>query len=316
MQTSHQAYGLRLLCGFPLPGMAPHPAEGLPSLELDLTTPEELSGLWSGAPDGPTWQGTLGDGVGLTIEHGIEGDVLFTYGDRARFHLDAAIGALQCAPSQAGPDWQRALIGKVLPTIGLIRGYEALHAGVVDSPEGLIAIAGPSGAGKSTLSIELLRRGWPLFADDALTLEDHEGAVRAHPGTPHMNLAMNLPDAIDPQTIGETLHILAGERWLTAHATVTRHRPVRMVCLLERGPGLTLESRALPANPLLLAPYMLSLSSEADRQRSRFCLYADLMESATLVRLTAGAEHPPAEIADELERALARIPERFAQGIA
>jgi serine kinase of HPr protein (carbohydrate metabolism regulator) len=55
---------------------------------------------------------------------------------------------------------------------------------VVDSAEGVVAIAGPSGSGKSTLAIELLRRGWPLFADDVLTLDHTEGAVRAHPGTP------------------------------------------------------------------------------------------------------------------------------------
>jgi hypothetical protein len=269
MHTTYVAYGLQLRSSFPLPGMTPSVAEMLPSLALGLATPEELDTAWSG-PDGPpVWRGRLGDGCDLTIEQGRAGDLLFAYGDRARFRLDATKTTLDCAPSQDGLHWQQALIGKVLPSISVMRGYEALHAGVVDSPEGVVAIAGPSGSGKSTLAIELLRRGW-----------------------------------------------LAGERWLAAQTTTKHPRPVRMVCLLERGPSLALETHTLPSNPLPLAPYMLGLSSDAERQRSRFCLYADLMESATLVRLTAGFEHRPEQLADLVEQALARRPELIAGGVA
>jgi len=315
MDMSYVAFGLGLRSSFPLPGMISGDAEELPSLELELTTPEELETVWSG-PDGPPiWRGRLGDGCDLTIEQGIAEDLLFTYGDRARFRLDAGRQSLICGPSQTGLDWQRALIGKVLSNISVMRGYEALHAGVVDSPDGVVAIAGPSGSGKSTLAIELLRRGWPLFADDVLTLDHADGTVRAHPGTPHMNLAESLPDGIELQALGSTLGILAGERWLAAHTTTNHPRPVSTVCLLERGPSLSLEIQTLPSNPLQLAPYMLGLSTAAERQRSRFCLYADLMESATLVRLTAGYEHRPEQLADLLEGALVRQPELLAGGL-
>ena len=315
MDTSYVAFGLGLRSSFPLPGMVSGEAEELPSLELELRTPEELERAWSG-PDGPPiWRGRLGDGCDLTIEQGIAEDLLFAYGDRARFRLDAGCQSLICAPSQTGLDWQRALIGKVLLNISVMRGYEALHAGVVDSPDGVVAIAGPSGSGKSTLAIELLRRGWPLFADDVLTLDHADGEVRAHPGTPHMNLAESLPDGIEPQALGTTLGILAGERWLAARTTTNHPRPVCMVCLLERGPSLPLEIQTLPSNPLQLAPYMLGLSIAAERQRSRFWLYADLMESATLVRLTAGCEHRPEQLADLLEGALARQPELLVEGV-
>ena len=60
---------------------------------------------------------------------------------------------------------------------------------------------------------------------------------------------------------------------------------------------------------------MLGLSTAAERQRSRFWLYADLMESAALVRLTAGYEHRPEQLADLLEQALARQPELLAEGV-
>ena len=88
-----------------------------------------------------------------------------------------------------------------------------------------------------------------------------------------------------------------------------------MLCLLERSPSLSLNPHALPANPLLLAPYMLGLSMSAKRQRNRFGLYADLMESVTLVRLTANWQHRPEQLADLLERALVRRAELIAGGI-
>ena len=111
--------------------------------------------------------------------------------------LDPGMRRLDCAPVQPGLAWQRALVTEVLPAISVMRGDEALHAAAVDSPDGVVAIMAPSGAGKSTLAVELLRRGRPLFADDVLILEQIEGAVRAHPGSPHMNLAESLPGPID-----------------------------------------------------------------------------------------------------------------------
>lgn len=320
MTTCYVAFGLEFRSSFALPGMAPDDVavdgvDELPALELELAAPEELLRAWSGAKGRPEWRGRLGDGLDLAIERGANGDLLFSYGerapskdDRARFRLHPGMRRLDCAPTRSGLDWQRTLITKVLPTVSVMRGYEALHAAAVDSPQGVVAIMAPSGMGKSTLAIELLHRGWPLFADDVLILERARDAVRGHPGTPHMNLAERLPGAIDPQTLGETLGILAGERWLAAHTTTRRPRPVRMLCLLQRGPGLRLEASLLPRNPLPLTPYVLGLATDAERLRDRFELYGDLLESATLVRLTAGLEHRPAELADLLEQALVERP--------
>jgi hypothetical protein len=195
-----------------------------------------------------------------------------------------------------------------------MRGYEALHAAAVDAPDGVVAIMAKSGTGKSTLALELLRRDWPLFADDVLTLSQLDSKVRAHPGTPHMNLAQDLPDAIEAQKFGATLGVLAGERWLAARANTTQPRPVRLLCLLERSADLALEIHALPSNPLLLAPYILGLSNDPERQRSRFSLYADLMASARLVRVTAGIGHGPGELADLIQDAVSHQPELVAGG--
>jgi hypothetical protein len=306
----YTAHGLQLDSTFPLPGMRAvvEPTDAhLPTLTLARCAPEQLG--WNGAGARTEWHGHLGDGLDLVIDAGDTGDLLFTYGDRALFHLNNTMSSLDCAPRHDSLDWQRALIGKVLPSISVMRGYEALHSASVDSPHGVVAIMAPSGAGKSTLGLELMSRGWPLFADDVLTLEHLGETIRAHPGTPHMNLDERLPDGVDPATLGETLATLGGEHWFVARSRTTSPRPVRLLCLVERGPGRALEAVVEPSNPLALAPYMLGLSTDPERQRSRFELYADLMDSATLVRLTAGLEHRPEQLADLIEAVVARQPQ-------
>lgn len=314
MHTRYVAYGLQLRSSFSLPGMTPRAAQELPSLALRLTTPMALRAAWEGcSSDLPAWEGRLGDGCRLRIERARSGEVLFSYGEhecgeKALFCLDASQELLECAPARDGLDWQRVLISKVLCNVSVMRGYEGLHAAAVDTPEGVVAVAGPSGAGKSTLALELVRRGWPLFADDMLALRRAPSRVRAYPATPHMSLSEDLPDAVELDELGTTIASFSGERWLAVEDASHRPRNVRALCLLERGPGLALDARILPANPLLLAPYMLGFEGDSERQCRRFHLYADLMGSTTLIALTGGLGDSPRELADLLERLLVLPP--------
>jgi hypothetical protein len=299
MRTSYVAYGLQL-DSFPLPGMTSNAAPGLPALAIERCFPEELDMHWSGAAGPPVWRGSVGDGTPLAIERGAWGDTLFTYGARARYLLDAARGTLRCAPAQDGLHWQQTLLARVLPNVAIECGYEALHASAVESPVGVVAIAAPSGMGKTTLAIELTRRGWPLVTDDVLVLEDKPQCIRAHPGAPHMNLAGGLSE----QAPGATLGIVAGERWIAARNPCRGPSTLRAVCLLERGERLSLEAQPLPAGPLPLIPHMLGLRGDAARERRRFCTYATLAGSASLLRLTGSPSDPPGALADLIEREL------------
>jgi hypothetical protein len=160
---------------------------------------------------------------------------------------------------------------------------------------------GPSGVGKSTLAIEFVRRGSPLFADDMLTLTRAPSRVRAYPATPHMSVSQDLLDAAELDELGTTVASFSGERWVVIEGASQTPRNVRALCLLQRGPDLPLDARILPANPLLLAPYLLGFAGDSERQSRRFHLYADLIGSTTLLEVTSGCDDRPCELADLIE---------------
>ncbi|HEV3047451.1 MAG TPA: hypothetical protein VGY13_08840, partial [Solirubrobacteraceae bacterium] len=312
MKEQYRAYGLTLCSEFALAGMEgcdsrpPGLQAGGGPLALELVEPDRLSGLWSGPAGDFRWRGRLGDGSELTIERGRAGDLLFGDGARASFRLNGEASALQCAPREDGLHWQRTLLGKVLSTVSVLRGHEALHASAVDSPWGAVAIAAPTGMGKTTLALELMGRGWPLLADDVVVLASTPEGVLAQPGTPHMNLAVTAPGGSRSRAPGPTLALLAGERWIAAREHARAARPVCAICLLERAAGQPLAVRALPRNPLLLTPYMLGLLESRERRRTRFELYADLVDAAALMRLTCAGEDSPGALADMLVSSLER----------
>lgn len=298
------AFGLRLRSDFFLPGMGEREGEGLPAVTLSLVSPERLDRAWSGGLARHPWRGRLGDGKDLTIEWGHAGDLLFNYGGGARFRLDADRETVECAPGEVATlVWQRVLLSRVLPAVGLACGYEALHAGAVETAAGVVAIAAPSGMGKSTLAAELMRRGASLFADDVILLEDQGSAVVAYPGTPHMNYSENERQSDE---LGIVLGTLAGESWVSALDYASEPRSLTAIAFLDRAPGLALAVEWLDPNPLALAPFMLGLPDEEEgREANRFALYSDLVGETRLLRLTAAPDRGPAELAEVLEDALA-----------
>src|ERR1700689_3369216 len=99
MEMFYCAYGLKLSCSVPLPGMlaTTRAIEALPSLEIVMRDAVGLDLAWSGASAPPEWRGLQGDGRELVIERGSTGDVLFSYGDLARMRLDPQMRQLECA---------------------------------------------------------------------------------------------------------------------------------------------------------------------------------------------------------------------------
>ncbi len=172
------------------PGEAGHAS--LPSLEIrSSVSAQAIEDSWSGLQE-IGWEGVI-DGAPFVVERGIAGDHRFVHGThpdrhdappndappddtpadeiRALHHLSPDASVLQCAPADpAEQSWWRVVLDSVLFTVALLQGYEALHAGAVATPDGVIAITAASGGGKSTLLSELVGRGMALMADDVLVL--------------------------------------------------------------------------------------------------------------------------------------------------
>ncbi len=59
----------------------------------------------------------------------------------------------------------------VLPLALQVGGREVLHASAICTPAGVVALCGRPRTGKSTLAFALGRRGYPLWADDAVCVD-------------------------------------------------------------------------------------------------------------------------------------------------
>jgi len=188
----------------------------------------------------------------------------------------------------------------VLFTVALLQGYEALHAGAVATPDGVIAITAAAGGGKSTLLAELLQRRLELMADDVLVLEPRgTEAPLAHPAPPLMTVpATRIPtlrEAASPQTICS----LEEERWI-AVPVYAEPLPLKALVVLDRRPGLqtSLEKIKDPLGALLGS--LMNFPRSPERQRTRFELASVMASTTALLRLTADLDVHPEVLADTL----------------
>jgi HPr kinase/phosphorylase len=109
---------------------------------------------------------------------------------------------LRCLPDGvARADWERFLIGQVLPFAAALNGLEVMHASAVSLGERALALLGPSGAGKTSLALALCRMGAGFLADDVLAIERDSERLLAHPGAPVAGVAH-----AEAARIGDRLH--------------------------------------------------------------------------------------------------------------
>lgn len=310
-QLGLAAFGLGLLADVPLPGAWETRRLREPSLQIRSVSAQAIENSWSGV-EAIGWEAVI-DGAPFIVERGIEGDHRFVHGAtpdhsgtrsdgiRAVHHLSADASLLQCAPSDPGePSWWRVVLDSVLFTVALLQGYEALHAGAVATPDGVIAITAAAGGGKSTLLAELLQRGLELMADDVLVLGSRGmEAPLAHPAPPLMTVPAEsiptLPQAPPPETISP----VEEERWI-AVPVYPEPLPLKALVVLDRRPGLqtSLEKIEDPLGALLGS--LMNFPRSPERQRTRFELASVMASTTALLRLTADLDVHPEVLADTL----------------
>jgi hypothetical protein len=194
----------------------------------------------------------------------------------------------------------------VLPMAVQLAGREVLHASAVVAAQGVVAFCAVSTTGKSTIAYGFSRRGYGIWADDALAFEGANGAVIALPLPFQMDLRPRGGDgSADPIEDGELPAPGAGI-------------PLGAVCVLERdwseGPGDPVIIRRLTAAEafpaVLTHAYCYSLD-DSERNRGMIDHYLDLSARVPIfsVVFRAGMEHVRT-LLDAVEEAVGMSPSR------
>jgi hypothetical protein len=191
----------------------------------------------------------------------------------------------------------------VLPMVLQARDTEVLHASGVRFPQGVMAFCARSGTGKSTIAFGLGRRGYRMWADDAVAFAGVGPQVKALP----LPFALQLrPDA------AAYLHANPMGSDGPAGGSVTDAEPAALaaVGVLERvdrlgGKAPVERLRPSAAFPAVLAhAYSFSLR-EPQRRRRMVERYLDLTERVPVfaIRVESGLQRLPATL-DAIEQAL------------
>lgn len=198
----------------------------------------------------------------------------------------------------------------VLPLVLQSRGQEVLHASGVLTRHGVVGLCAVSGTGKSTTAFGLGRRGYPLWADDALAFEASGHAIQA----------ISLPFAI--RLLPDAVSLFARDRSSSEAASACEEvcdlepRPLAAVCVLDRAPelvhGAPIASRRLRSTPsfvsVLTHAYSFNPRDEV-RKRDMVRHYLDLIARVPIfeIRFRAGLDTLPA-VLDEIERVVIQAP--------
>ena len=119
----------------------------------------------------------------------------------------------------------------ILPLILPALGTEVLHASAVVGAAGVAAFCGTSGTGKSTIAVALARRGYGMWADDAVAVDTAEPEPTAVP----------LPFTVRLRSDSAPFLDAAGESGPSAAAAPLDPQPVPLavLCMLRRSPEAT-----------------------------------------------------------------------------
>jgi hypothetical protein len=195
----------------------------------------------------------------------------------------------------------------VLPMAAQLAGQEVLHASAVLTVGGVVAFCAVSTTGKSTVADRLGRRGYRLWADDAVAFDPGDGAVAAIP-LPFRLEPRDFPGADEGgvTSVSGSLAPEAGPALLSA------------VCVLER---TSLPDSLAPVHVRRLSPaeafpavlahaYCYSLEDQ-DRNRLMVDHYLELSAHVAVfsLRFRPGLGELPA-VLDEVEQVVGMVPGR------
>ena len=249
------------------------------------------------------------DGVLCAYGYTVGRHVWMHLPDVASFSFDRDSDRVTATPhaSVRPPVIRDAYHRSVLPMILQAHHTEVLHASAVLAQDGVIALCATSGTGKSTLAAGLGRRGYRVWADDAVAVAVTELGFNALP----------LPFTIRLRPSAAALFrgvLAVTDATLHSDAAEIKPAPLAAVCVLERADSLRgavkIERlRPAPAFPAVLAhAYCFSLR-DLTRKRQMVQQYLDLTARVPVfaVRFESGLDKLPM-ILDAIERVINERP--------
>jgi hypothetical protein len=190
----YAAFGLRLRADQPIVGLLPIPGRPEIDVEISLDTGEQG---WSSLCRGTqsclfvsNYLDRRGQPVLQVWEVGRDAHFWFRYSDGIEFVIDrqgARIWGRRPAPA-ADEDMAWFLLGPILGFVLRLRGVMCLHASAVVVGRHALVLMGPRGAGKSTTAAMFARWGYPVLADDVLSIREQRGTMCAFPSVPCLTL--------------------------------------------------------------------------------------------------------------------------------
>lgn len=192
---SYHAFGLPILSNVGIPGLiAGSPPPLSPPLHITMGKLPAGLGNERGTPVFGVDGETRVPQSSLSVRR-LERGVYFRYADGTEFLISHDGSEVWCR--WEGPwtvdDAATYLLGPILAFVLRLRGVLSLHAGVVETAGGAIAIAGGPGMGKSTIMGAFALRGARILSDDVAPIPERDGQYWVDAAYPRVRL---WPDSV------------------------------------------------------------------------------------------------------------------------
>jgi hypothetical protein len=300
-----QAFGLDIELSFAAPGLpaAGGPARGHPT-RVDLVPPAEIDRDWPAGRATRVLEESFG-GPGEPART-IDADPVAGYRLYARRFGLALLSPdgsrVLCSPPEVEPwNWQRFLVGRILPWAAVLRGLEVLHASAVAIDGRAVAFVGATGAGKTSLALQLVARGARFLTDDVLALD--EGGLRAHPGAAIAAVRPEERELI-PAATWDRLGAVLGHSEKT-YVEVPREPgavPLAALYFLVPGGGSSVAPLERVDPRLLLSSTFVLGVQTPERLRNQLDVCATLARAVPMFSLGVSPEAGSRQLADVVER--------------
>lgn len=167
---------------------------------------------------------------------------------------------------------------QALPLLLQMQGLECLHASAILTDAGVVAMCGVSGTGKSTVAAGLARRGYRMWADDAVV-------VRTEPGSAPLSVPLPFSSRLDATACQLVRSLPWREPLMPAGDGCAR--PLIGIAVFERVPAGAPDLEALHPVPAFRAVIDHSLSPLTDLGQNRLLCetHLDLVAKVPVYRI-------------------------------